>query len=85
MAFHRCTVRRDDGSVVCQDVTVSIEVLESGWHGTLSVSHTVGLVAGERYRIVLDNGRAGEFVVQRNTFAGGTDRAVAIRGTDRLA
>jgi hypothetical protein len=63
---------------------VNIEETGSGWHATISVSHRAPLVAGEQYRMVLDDGRRGPFRVRRNTFAGGPDRAIACDGTGKL-
>jgi hypothetical protein len=87
MAFHRCTIQ-EDGTVVCTNVDVALEEVEDQetprWYGTISASHQAGLTAGKRYVLILDDGRSGEFKVQRNTFAGGEDRAVAFRGTGPL-
>lgn len=88
MPFHRCAIRQDDGTDVAQDVQVSLEettregVVE--WHATITVTHLTNLVAGQKYRLVLDDGRSGEFLVRRNTYAGGEHRAVAIHGTSPL-
>jgi len=88
MPFHRCTIRQDDGTDVAQDVQVSLEettregVVE--WHATITVTHLTSLVAGQKYRLVLDDGRSGEFLVRRNTYAGGENRAVAIHGMGPL-
>ena len=88
MSFHRCTICEDDGSLVVKDVTVALEETERDattlWYGTITVSHLANLVAGQRYRLVLDDGRTGEFTVRRNTFAGETNRAVAVDGTGPL-
>ncbi|MFQ6045504.1 MAG: hypothetical protein ACE5PT_03965 [Gemmatimonadales bacterium] len=88
MAFHRCEICREDAIPVAKDVTVAIEEMESGgvagWYGTLKGAGLGDLVAGERYRITLDDGRTGEFLVRRNTYAGETSRAVAIHGTGPL-
>jgi hypothetical protein len=88
MAFHRCTIQ-EDGTIVCSGVDVSLEEVKdqepARWYGTISASHQAGLEAGKRYLLILDDGRTGEFKVQRNTFAGGEDRAVAFRGTTPLA
>jgi hypothetical protein len=88
MPFYRCEIRQADGTAVARDVMVTIdETTRSGaeeWYGTLTISHLSVLTAGERYRITLADGRTGEFMVRRNTFAGGTDRAVAIRGMSPL-
>jgi hypothetical protein len=87
MAFHRCTILEDD-TVVCTNVDVSLEEVKdqepARWYGTISVTYQAGLTAGKRYCLTLDDGRTGEFMVQRNTFAGGEDRAVAFRGTGPL-
>ena len=87
MAFHNCTVQSADGEVVATDLCVNVE--ESGgdgnWYGTISVTHVVTLEAGHTYRLVLGDGRTGEFCVQRNTFVGGEDRAVSFRGVGSLA
>ena len=86
MAFHNCTVKTADGGVVASEVRVNVE--ESGgedrWYGTISVTHLVALEAGQTYELVLGDGRTGEFRVQRNTFAGGEDRAVSFRGLGPL-
>jgi surface antigen len=88
MVFHRCAICQPDGTVVVQDVTVALEEPPRGekaaWYGTITVTHLAGLVAGQRYRLVLDDGRSGEFTVRRSTFAGETSRAVAIHGTGPL-
>lgn len=88
MAFHRCEICRDDESPVAKEVTVAIEETESEgvaeWYGTLKGAGLGDLVAGQRYRITLDDGRTGEFLVRRNTYAGETNRAVAIHGTGPL-
>jgi hypothetical protein len=89
MAFHHCTIALPDGQVVARDVTVSLQqTLAEGvqkWYGTLTVTHLAALEAGQRYRLTLDDGRSGEFMVRRNTFAGETNRAVAIDGVGPLA
>ncbi len=54
------------------------------WYGTISVDHLANLVAGECYELIMDDGRKGRFRVNRNTFAGGSDRAVSFRGTGPL-
>lgn len=88
MPFHRCAIRQDDGTDVAQDVQVALEettregVVE--WHATITVTHLTNLVAGQQYRLVLDDGRSGEFLVRRNTYAGGMNRAVAIYGMGPL-
>jgi 2-oxoglutarate dehydrogenase complex dehydrogenase (E1) component-like enzyme len=56
-----------------------------GWYGTVTAEHLTGLVAGRKYRITLEDGRTGDFVVRRNTIASGDDRAVAIHGMGTLA
>jgi len=88
MAFYRCEICQADGTMVARDVMVSIdETTRSGgheWYGTITISHLSALAAGQAYRITLADGRTGEFMVRRNTFAGGTDRAVAIHGTSAL-
>ena len=89
MPFHRCTINRADGTLVCEDVEISLEVSEGStevrWHGTLSVTHQTELSAGGTYSMTLDDGRSGEFRVRRNTLAGGEDRAVAVHGTGPLS
>ena len=88
MAFHRCTIHAQDGTALTGAGTVAlVEAAEEGdtkWHGTISTTHLTNLAAGQQYRLVLDDGRVGEFLVRRNTFAGGEDRAVAIHGTGPL-
>ena len=88
MPFHRCAIRREDGSTLAESVDVMVEEVErkgvTEWHGTMTVTHLAELETGRRYRLVLDDGRTGEFMVRRNTFAGGTNRAVAIQGTGPL-
>ena len=88
MPFHHCEIRRADGQTMAQGVDVMVEELDRGdgtaWHGTMTITHLTGLEAGQRYQLVLDDGRAGEFMVRRNTFAGGMNRAVAIQGIGPL-
>ena len=87
MPFHRCAVSAEDGRVVAKEVTVMIEETQpqgDAWYGTISATHQMPLEAGKRYRLVLDDGRAGEFMVRRNTFAGDTNRSVAIHGQGPL-
>ena len=88
MPFHRCAICLADGSVVANEVDVSIdEVNRNGvneWFGTITVTHLASLAAGQRYVLKLDDGRTGEFLVRRNTFAGGINRAVAIQGLGAL-
>jgi hypothetical protein len=88
MAFHRCTISLADGTLVAKDVDVAIEEVDrdgaNEWFGTITVTHLASLAPGQRYRLVLDDGRTGEFMVRRNTFAGGANRAVAIQGVGAL-
>jgi hypothetical protein len=84
MAFHRCAIHGADGAVVATDITVNLEETPAGWHATISASHLMPIVAGEQYRLVLDDGRSGSFRVRRNTFAGGADRAIACDGMGEL-
>ena len=88
MPFHRCAIYLEDGSDLAKDVDVALEETERDgvpeWHATITVTHLTSLAAGQRYRLVLDDGRTGEFVVRRNTFAGGMNRAVAIQGMGPL-
>jgi len=87
MPFHRCTICKDDGSQLAESVDVNLELSQDDgteWHGTMTITHLTGLEAGRRYTIILDDGRIGEFMVRRNTFAGGTSRAVAIQGMSPL-
>ena len=87
MPFHRCVVNAEDGRVVCKEVTVMIEETKSqdaAWYGTISATHQAPLEAGKRYRLVLDDGRSGDFLVRRNTFAGDASRSVAIHGEGPL-
>jgi hypothetical protein len=88
MPFHRCTISLDDGNVMARDVTVSLEEATredaSEWHGTLTITHQISLQAGQRYHLLLDDGRRGAFLVRRNTFAGDVNRAVAIHGMGPL-
>lgn len=86
--FHRCEVRDAEGGVVAKDVRLALEEREPGatasWYGTVTVTHLTTLAAGQSYRIVLDDGRTGEFRVRRNTFAGDVNRAVAVDGIGPL-
>jgi hypothetical protein len=88
MSFHHCMIRQEDGTVVATDITVALgdpkPDVPDDWYGTISVTHLVSLVAGQRYEIVLDDGRKGLFSVRRNTFAGDINRAVAIQGMGPL-
>ena len=89
MAFYQCAICLSDGSPVAERVTVTIEETNHAgvrsWYGTVTAGHLTPLSAGKTYRITLEDGRTGEFVVRRNTFAGGENRAVSIHGTGTLA
>jgi hypothetical protein len=86
--FHRCEIRDADGHVVASEVRVALEERDAatgaGWYGTITVTHLATLVSGQSYRLVLDDGRSGEFRVRRNTFAGDVNRAVAVDGVGSL-
>ena len=86
MAFHNCTVQSATGDCVATKVCVNVEETggEGNWYGTITVTHLVALESGQTYRLVLGDGRTGEFRVQRNTYAGGEDRAVSFRGLGPL-
>ena len=88
MPFHRCVICQEDGSPLAQNVDVSLEEMQrdevTEWYGTITATHLINLATGQRYRLVLDDGRTGEFVVRRSTFAGGMNRAVAIHGMGPL-
>ena len=86
MAFHSCTLKMSDGSTVATEVFVNVEESggEDNWYGTISITSIVDLEAGKTYMLVLGDGRTGEFRVQRNTLAGGEDRAVSFRGMGPL-
>lgn len=85
MPFYACTICHDDGSRIAEGVRVAIE--DAGgdrWFGTITAADLTGLAAGQRYRIVLGDGRTGSFSVKRNTVAGEADRAIAITGIGAL-
>ncbi len=88
MPFHRCAICLDDGSVVATDLQVALEESDRDglpqWYGTITLTHVMTLSAGQKYRLMLDDGRTGEFLVRRNTSAGDTSRAVAIHGMGPL-
>lgn len=88
MPFHRCTICLEDGEVVAKDVSVALSDLKpeapDEWFGTITITHLVSLSAGQRYQLLLDDGRKGMFSVRRNTFAGDINRAVAIQGLGPL-
>lgn len=88
MAFFSGTIFKEDGSVCCERVMVALQLAEDGaqteWYGTVSVSVGIDMVAGHKYRLVLTDGRAGEFMVRRNTSAGPQDRAISILGLGAL-
>lgn len=88
MPFHRCAISLENGSIVAKDVDVALEEVNRNgvdeWFGTITVVHLASLETGLRYRLILDDGRTGEFLVRRNTFAGGVNRAVAIQGVGAL-
>lgn len=88
MPFYNASIYKDDGSVCCEGVMVSLEGLDrdgaAQWLGTISAKEGMDLQAGHKYRLVLTDGRAGEFTVRRNTSAGGQDRAVSLQGLGPL-
>jgi hypothetical protein len=88
MPFFNGTIYKDDGSVCCEQVMVSLEQAERTggpeWYGTVQSRQAIDLVAGKRYRLLLADGRTGDFTVRRNTSAGGEARAIAIQGMSPL-
>ncbi len=61
------------------------ETERDNWFGTITAEHLISLTAGERYTLTLEDGRTGEFLVQRNTMTGQEeDRAISIRGAGPL-
>jgi hypothetical protein len=88
MAFHHCTISLEDGNVVAGDVQLALEEADRDadkWYGTITASQEMMLAAGQRYRLTLDDGRSGTFLVRRNTSAGDAGRAIAIHGVGPLA
>ena len=86
MHFHRCAIHLDDGSAVATDIQVALDdTTRDDWYGTITLTQVVVLTAGQKYRLTLDDGRSGPFLVQRNTSAGDAGRAVAIHGMGPLA
>ena len=73
---------------MAKDVNVAIDEVDRDgvmeWFGTITVAHLTSLSTGQRYRLLLDDGRTGEFLVRRNTFAGDVNRAVAVQGVGPL-
>ncbi|HXV86489.1 MAG TPA: hypothetical protein VD793_07305 [Gemmatimonadales bacterium] len=88
MVVHHCEVLDQDGNVLSRQGRIHLEedrrAGEEDWHGTLSATDLQQLLAGQFYRVVLDDGRAGEFFVRRNTTAGQELRAVACHGRGPL-
>jgi hypothetical protein len=88
MPFYSASIYKEDGSVCCQGVMISLERMDrdgaADWFGTVSAKEGMDLVAGHKYRLVLTDGRSGEFMVRRNTSAGGQDRAVSLQGMGPL-
>lgn len=86
--FHTCEICDADGKVLANGIRLALDEEDRGsgppWFGTLTVTHHTLLTAGQTYRIVLDDGRAGSFRVRRNTFAGDASRAVAADGVEPL-
>jgi hypothetical protein len=84
--FHLCEISDADGRVVGNDIRIALEegAGAAPWYGTITATDETTLVAGQTYRIVLDDGRSGSFRVRRNTFAGDVNRAVAADGIEPL-
>ena len=80
MPFFRCTVCERGGDLIAQGVMVTLaETERDNWFGTITAERLTTLTRGDRYRLTLEDGRTGEFLVQRTTMAGHEDRAIAIR------
>jgi len=88
MPFYSASIYKEDGSVCCQGVMVSLEGMDrdgaADWFGTISAREGMELLAGQKYRLVLTDGRSGQFMVRRNTSAGGQERAVSLQGMGPL-
>lgn len=82
------TILDGQGQVCCKDAKVSLETVERGgrteWYATVSASVGTPMVAGQRYKLVLSDGRSGECMVRRNTSASLDERAISIWGMGAL-
>lgn len=83
------TIFDEQGQVCCKDAKVSLETVERNgrteWYATVSASVGTPMLAGQKYRLVLGDGRSGECMVRRNTSASLEERAISIWGMGQLS
>lgn len=82
------TIYDADGKVCVQNAKVSLETTERGgkteWYATVSASVGTPMTAGQKYRLVLGDGRSGECMVRRNTSASVEERMISVWGMGPL-
>jgi len=78
------TILDEAGQVCVKDAKVSLETVERNgrteWYATVSATVDTPMMAGQKYRIVLNDGRSGECMVRRNTSVSTEERAVSVWG-----
>lgn len=83
------TIFDEAGQVCCRDAKVSLETVERNgrteWYATVSASVGTPMMSGQKYRLVLNDGRSGECMVRRNTSASLEERAISVRGMGTLS
>lgn len=83
------TIYDAQGTVCCRNAKISLEITErdgrAEWYATVSASVDTPMTAGQKYRLVLGDGRSGDCMVRRNTSASLEERAIAIWGVGPLA
>jgi hypothetical protein len=82
------TIYDSEGKICCQNAKVSLEIMDRNgkteWFATVSASVGTPMNAGEKYKLVLGDGRSGECMVRRNTSASLEERAISIWGMGEL-
>jgi hypothetical protein len=88
---HKCIVTRA-GQILAHDIDVWVEVIREpsgmrSWHGQLAPPRDSGITVatvGENYRVHLDDGGEGEFLVTRHSFGTHDANHVEFQGTEPL-
>ena len=84
MAIHSGRLEKD-GRGVLDPVRAEVEEEGPCWCGTLAVPADFSAPVGETFRLVLDDGRAGDITVTGVSLATGAEPFVTFQGSGTLA
>ena len=87
--FMLATIFDEAGQVCVKDAKVSLATVDRNgrteWYATVSASVGAPMMAGQKYKLVLNDGRSGECMVRRNTSVSTEERAISVWGMGVLS